>query len=89
MDTYYYTKGSEFEASAPARRAFNVTIGATALAIPTRAIMVSAAGTVTGEFVGDKGTSFTTFELQPGVLYPFMFYKITAVSNSITIKGFA
>lgn len=89
MDSYYYTKGSEFEASAPIRRAFDITLSSTPLALPTRYIMVSASGTVTGEFVGDKGTSTTTFPLTAGVLYPFAFYKITAVSNAITIKGYA
>lgn len=89
MDSYLYTKGSEFEASAPIRRAYTVTLGNTELPLNTRAIMVSAVGTVTGELVGDKGTLFTTFDLTPGVLYPFAFYKITAVSNSITVKAFA
>lgn len=53
----------------------------------TRAISVSADATVTGIFA-ENTTEFTTHTLKAGVLYPFVFKAITAISTG-TIKGYA
>lgn len=84
---YNYVKGSEYDASAPIRKAFDVTPAGTDLAIPTRAIMVSADCTVTG-ILAEDSSPHTTFPLSAGVLYPFCFKRISAVSASATVKGY-
>lgn len=83
-----YTKGSEFAAYGPARRAFDITPLEAELPTPTRAVMVSDFCTITGILVGQE-ESHTTFELNPGIMYPFSFKIISAVSNSATVKGYA
>ncbi len=85
--SYNYNRQSEYDAYAPIRTAFNITPSATELAIHTRAIMVSADATVTG-ILAEDSTSHTTFILSAGVLYPFAFKVISAVSTG-TVKGYA
>ena len=84
---YNYTKQTEYAAYAPLRRAFDITPSSNDLALATRVIMVSEAATVTGVFVG-QDSSHTTFNLTPGIPYPFCFKKITAVSAG-SVKGYA
>ena len=86
-DKYNYTKGTEFSAYAGARRGFDITPGTSDLPLSTRAIMVSETATVTGILSGDSA-EHTTFELAPGVMHPFFFERITAVSAG-SIKGYA
>lgn len=85
---YNYNRNSEFDAYAPIRKAFDITLSATPLSIPTRAIMVSTDCTVTGILVGDT-VSHTTFTLTAGVLYPLAFSVISAATASATLKGYA
>lgn len=87
LDKYNFTKGTEFSAYAPIRKAWDVTPSETLMEERTRAIMVSEAATVTGILAG-QSDSHTTFELQPGILYPFMFEVISAVSAG-TVKAYA
>ena len=84
---YNYTKNTEFSFQSGARRAFDISPGPSDLAIPTRAITLSADATVTGIFVGDDH-SHTTHTLKAGIMYPLCFKKITAVSTG-TVKGYA
>lgn len=42
---------------------------------------------ITGYLEGDKSTPHTTFGLKAGVIHPFRFYRITAVSLG-TVKGY-
>lgn len=92
METYNYQKDTEYTFFGPIRRAFDITPAVDALAIPTRAIMVSEAATVTGYLVdhdsAEAGEEHTTHELVAGTLYPFAFSHITAVSAG-TVKGYA
>jgi len=85
---YNYNRQSEYDAYAPIRKAFDVSPSTSDLTIPTRAIMVSAECTVSGIMIGDT-SSHTTNTLFPGMLYPFAFSRITAVSGSATVKGYA
>lgn len=85
-NTYNYQKETEYAAYAPIRKAYNITPGTSV--INCRAIMVSADATVTGEFAEQPGISHTTHTLKAGVLYPFCFRKITAVSTG-TVKAYA
>lgn len=85
---YNYQKGTEFDFSAPIRRAFDITVSSSDLSLSTRAIMVSAQCRITCIFVGDTETH-TTFNLDPGILYPFALSRVTAITNSATIKGYA
>lgn len=72
---------------APIRAAFNVTPAGTDLAVFTRAVMVDTDGaTITGILEGDT-VSHTTVPLKLGVLYPFAFKRISAVSSG-TVKGY-
>lgn len=74
---------------APIQGAFDVTPSASDLTYITRAIMVSSDDVqVTGYLEGDKDNIHQTFALKAGLLYPFAFKKITAVSNSGTIKAY-
>lgn len=84
-----YSRETEFSAYAPARNGYDITPSATdqVESKHTRAVMVSAAATITGIFTGGT-TSHTTFELQPGILYPFAFRRISAVSNGASVKGY-
>lgn len=88
-DKYNYSRESEFAAYAPIRRSIAITPSATELPLHTRAIMVSVDATVTGILVGDVATSHTTVTLKAGILYPFAFKVISAVTNSATVKGYA
>lgn len=85
-NTYNYTKGTEYAAYAPIRKAVDVTPSPTTI-VNSRAIMVSEFATVTGELIEQPGTSHTTFSLTPGMLYPFCFKYITAVSSG-TVKAY-
>lgn len=72
---------------APIRGGFDVTPGATDLAIPTRAIMVTTDdATVTGILV-DQENPHTTAPLKTGVIYAFRFKRITTVSAG-AVKGY-
>ena len=91
---YNYTKGTEYAAYAPLRRAFDITPveldsnnNPTLLSLETRAIMVTAECTVTG-ILANEETEHTTATLTPGILYPFAFKAITAVSAG-SVKGYA
>ena len=85
-----YTDNSQGSALAPAQRALDVVASANPLPFVTRGVMVSDACTITGTFTkGQEGASHTTFELVPGMLYPFMFATITAISNGASVKGYA
>lgn len=85
---YNYTRETEYDASAPIRKGFDVTLSGSLLPIPTRAITVSVDCTVTGIF-SDDTTSHTTHTLKANTLYPFVFKVISAASNSATVKGYA
>jgi len=87
VERYDYSAHSEKWASAPLRRAFDITPSSTDLAIPTRAITVSVDATITGILVGDD-SSHTTHTLNAGTLYPFAFKKITSISVG-SVKGYA
>jgi hypothetical protein len=83
--------GQRFEGldSAMAGASFgrDITPSATAFTQHTRFIMVDTDDvTVTGEFIGEA-TSHTTVPLKKGLIYPFFFSKITAVSGG-TVKGY-
>lgn len=84
---YNYTSRSEYAAYAPIRKAYDITPSATTI-IATRAVMVTVAATITGELAEQPGTSHTTALLSPGIMYPFCFRKITAVSAG-AVKAYA
>lgn len=78
--SYNYTKDTGTAAYAPVRYGFDVTPSPTPLSTYTTAIMVNTEGaTVTGILAYSK-KEFTTLPLSIGVMYPFSFEKITAVS---------
>ena len=97
-----YSSQSEKWSVAPITRAFDVSptgvdsngdAAGTDLPINTRAIMVSEDDmTVSGILVGqDLDTAagiHTTHNLKAGILYPFAFRRITAVSTG-SVKGYA
>lgn len=98
MAQHNYQKGTEDAFFGPIKRAITITPtpvdsnGYTALnfgngIVETRAITVSEDATVTGILSG-QDTEFTTHTLKVGVLYPFVFKAITAVSAG-TVKGYA
>lgn len=74
----------------PAQVPQDITPHATdVLANTTRFIMVSDDGaTVTGYMEGDKTNPHTTMPLRAGLIYPFSFIRVTAVSSG-TIKGYS
>lgn len=85
MSNQQYTDKDSFLASA--RIAIDVTPSANDLPLYTRCVMVSTDGaTITGVLEGDTVSS-TTFPLMTGLMYPFAFKKITAVSTG-TVKGY-
>jgi hypothetical protein len=84
---YNYTDDNSYLASS--NRLVCTGVSGTDLLIPTRAILLSVPATVTGILIGPGESSFTTLELAAGVQHPFAFKRITAVSNSASIQGFA
>ena len=83
-----YARDTVDAAFGPVNRSWDVTPSATPFLVPTRAIMVSADDiTVTGILKHDT-VSHTTFGLKAGVMYPFEFSSITAVSAG-TVKAYA
>ena len=85
-EKYNYTEYTEFTAFSPPIAAYDITPSANDLAFTTIMIMVSEAATITGILAGDT-TSHTTQQLTPGIMYPFSFKKITAVSAG-SVKGY-
>lgn len=76
-----YTKNSQFEAYSSYRYAYDVTPSEDLLPIKTTGVMITEEGaTVTGVLIGDT-SPHTTHPLKVGVIYPFMFKRITAVSS--------
>lgn len=76
------------DATTGAKFGFDVTPSATAFTQHTRAVTVSIDGaTITGELIDRPGVSFTTHPLAVGILHPYWFIKITAVSTG-TVKGY-
>lgn len=70
---------------APARHAFTITPSATELTNFTRAVMVTEEeATITGILEGDT-VSHTTPPLKVGILYPFAFKVISAVSDGSVV----
>ena len=66
----------------------DVTPSTTAFGQHLRAVTVSDDGaTITGELFGNEGVSFTTHGLAFGIMHPYWFTKITAVSAG-TVKGY-
>ena len=84
-----YARGTEDAAYGPLNRSWDVTPSATAFEPHTRAIMVSDDDTTVTGIMKNDNESHTTFPLKAGVLYPFEFKIISAVSGSGTVKGYA
>lgn len=72
---------------APLRGGFDVTPSGTALAINTRVVMVTEDDTTITGIMIDQDSSHTTGPLKAGVMYPFQFKVISAVSAG-SAKGY-
>lgn len=76
--------------TASAGGGFDVTPHATEyLDAMTRGVMVSEDDTtITGYLEADPENEHTTFGLKAGLMHPFRFIRITAVSGTSTVKGY-
>lgn len=74
---------------APAQLQEDITPSASELTNITRFVMVDTDdATLTGYFEGDESTLKTTVPLKAGLIYPFAFTHITAISAG-NVKGYS